>query len=298
MPDAWIDFSGKIAAVTGAASGIGRATARLLAGFGAEVLLLDRNVDGAQVAAAEISSTGGKASAHALDVTSETEWQSIGQLVASRYSRLDVLVNSAGIATFDRVDDAMFDTYRRAFAINVEGSLHGMAMALGFMRAAGKGAIVNLASTAALKGNPGMASYGASKAAIAHFTRSAACELNRAGLDVRVNAVMPGFTETAMASMIGSMTSSAAARQHCRCSQAVARPIRKKSPTWWCFSHRTGQVSFRARSSRQTGRRAHERYKPRTLAALSCRNLGQTSSLNGTASISSKIRVSSSPIGK
>jgi meso-butanediol dehydrogenase/(S,S)-butanediol dehydrogenase/diacetyl reductase len=202
MPDAWIDFSGKIAAVTGAASGIGRATARLLAGFGAEVLLLDRNVDGAQVAAAEISSTGGKASAHALDVTSETEWQSIGQLVASRYSRLDVLVNSAGIATFDRVDDAMFDTYRRAFAINVEGSLHGMAMALGFMRAAGKGAIVNLASTAALKGNPGMASYGASKAAISHFTRSAACELNRAGLDIRVNAVMPGFTETAMAQAV------------------------------------------------------------------------------------------------
>ena len=83
--------------------------------------------------------------------------------------------------------------------MKVEGSLHGMAMALGFMRSAGKGAVVNIASTAALKGNPAMASYGASKSAIAHYTRSAACELNRAGLDVRVNAVMPGFTETAMA---------------------------------------------------------------------------------------------------
>ena len=70
------------------------------------------------------------------------------------------------------------------------------------MRKAGKGAVVNIASTAALKGNPAMASYGASKSAIAHFTRSAACELNRAGLDVRVNAVMPGFTETKMAQAV------------------------------------------------------------------------------------------------
>ena len=195
----WIDFTGKIAAVTGAASGIGRATARMLAELGADVLLLDRDPSGAEAAAAGIKAAGGKASAHALDVTSEAEWQAVGQMIEQRHDRLDVLVNSAGIATFDRVDDVMFDTYRKAFAVNVEGSLHGMAMALGFMRSAGKGAVVNIASTAALKGNPAMASYGASKSAIAHYTRSAACELNRAGLDVRVNAVMPGFTETAMA---------------------------------------------------------------------------------------------------
>ena len=195
----WIDFTGKIAAVTGAASGIGRATARMLAELGADVLLLDRDHSGAEAAAAGIKAAGGKASAHALDVTSEAEWQAVGQMIEQRHDRLDVLVNSAGIATFDRVDDVMFDTYRKAFAVNVEGSLHGMAMALGFMRSAGKGAVVNIASTAALKGNPAMASYGASKSAIAHYTRSAACELNRAGLNVRVNAVMPGFTETAMA---------------------------------------------------------------------------------------------------
>ena len=200
--DPWIGFTGRIAAVTGAASGIGRATAVMLAGLGAEVLLLDRDSAGAEAVAAGIAAAGGRASAHALDVTSEAQWKAIGELIEKRYGRLDVLVNSAGIATFDRVDEAMFDTYRKAFAINVEGSLHGMAMALGFMRKAGKGAVVNIASTAALKGNPAMASYGASKSAIAHFTRSAACELNRAGLDVRVNAVMPGFTETKMAQAV------------------------------------------------------------------------------------------------
>lgn len=198
MDAQWIDFTGKIAAVTGAASGIGRATAVMLAQLGAEVLLLDRNLAGAQAAARGLA----KASAHQLDVTREAEWQAVGAMIAERHGRLDVLVNSAGIATFDRVDEAMFETYRQAFAINVEGSLHGMAMALGFMRKAGKGAIVNIASTAALKGNPAMASYGASKSAIAHFTRSAACELNRAGSDVRVNAVLPGFTETAMAQAV------------------------------------------------------------------------------------------------
>ena len=71
-----------------------------------------------------------------------------------------------------------------------------------YMRPAGRGAIVNVSSTASLKGNPAMASYGASKAAIAHYTRSAALEANRAGLDIRINAVLPGFTETGMAQQV------------------------------------------------------------------------------------------------
>jgi NAD(P)-dependent dehydrogenase (short-subunit alcohol dehydrogenase family) len=126
--------------------------------------------------------------------------------VQEKWGRIDILVNSAGIVRFDRIDEAMFETYRDVFAINVEGSLLGMATALGFMRVAnsgaGQGAIVNVSSTASLKGNPAMASYGASKAAVAHFTRSAALECSRAGLDVRINAVMPGLTDTAMADQI------------------------------------------------------------------------------------------------
>ena len=99
----------------------------------------------------------------------------------------------------DRVGDASLDVYRKIFAINTEGTLLGMATALRFMRQAGAGAIINLASTASLKGNPTMASYGASKAAVAHFTRSAALESVRAGHDIRINAIHPGLVETAMA---------------------------------------------------------------------------------------------------
>ena len=198
----WIDLSGKMALVTGGASGIGRASSHALAGAGATVLVLDRDERGAAETAAAIRGAGGEAVARRLDVTSEAEWTALGDWIAGEWNRVDVLVNSAGVARFDRVEEHMGQTYREAFAVNVDGSLFGMGMALRFMRAAGKGAIVNISSTASLKGNPGMASYGASKAAISHFTRSAALECNRAGNDIRVNAVLPGFTETAMAQAV------------------------------------------------------------------------------------------------
>jgi NAD(P)-dependent dehydrogenase (short-subunit alcohol dehydrogenase family) len=195
----WIDLSGKLALVTGAANGIGRATAQGLAERGAEVLLLDRDGAGAKAAALAI---GGKARARALDVTRKDEWDALGEWLAGEWGRIDIHVNCAGIARFDRVDEAILESYRDVFAVNVDGVVLGMALALRFMRAAGAGAIINVSSTASLKGNPAMASYGASKAAVAHFTRSAALETNRAGLDVRINAVMPGFTDTAMAEQV------------------------------------------------------------------------------------------------
>ncbi len=202
LAEGWIDLSGKLALVTGGAAGIGRASARALASAGATVVVLDRNERGAAATADLIRSEGGTASARALDVASEAEWAALGDWIETEWGRVDVLVNSAGIARFDRVDETITDTYREVFAVNVDGSLFGMTMALRFMRRAGTGAIINISSTASLKGNPAMASYGASKAAISHFTRSAALECNRAGSDIRINAVLPGFTETAMAQAV------------------------------------------------------------------------------------------------
>jgi NAD(P)-dependent dehydrogenase (short-subunit alcohol dehydrogenase family) len=198
----WLGLEGRVAAITGAASGIGRATAEWLAQAGASVILIDRNEDGLGGIAESISAQGGSASVRAMDVTSKTDLDSLGDWIGEQWGRLDILANCAGIARFDRVDEAIYDTYREVFAVNVEGSLLGMITALKFMREAGTGSVINVASTASLKGNPAMASYGASKAAIVHFTRSAALELNRAGLDVRVNAVLPGFTDTGMAQQV------------------------------------------------------------------------------------------------
>ena len=194
MSEPWIDLTGQVAVVTGAASGIGRAAAVALAGAGATVVALDRDLAGAETVAAEIKGT-----AREFDVTSETEWTAIGDWIEAEFGRLDILVNSAGVALSDSVGDTNLDVYRQTFAVNVEGSLVGMAMALRFMRKADRGASVNLSSTAALKGNPIMASYGASKAAVAHFTRSAALQNARNSDTIRINAVHPGLIETAMA---------------------------------------------------------------------------------------------------
>jgi NAD(P)-dependent dehydrogenase (short-subunit alcohol dehydrogenase family) len=202
LAEGWIDLSGRFALVTGAASGIGRASARALASAGATVLVLDRDERGSAETVDLIRAERGEALARTHDVTSETAWAALGDWIEDEWNRVDVLVNSAGVARFDRVEEGMTQTYREAFAVNVDGSVFGMALALRFMRKAGRGAIVNISSTASLKGNPAMASYGASKAAISHFSRSVALECNRAGGDIRVNAVLPGFTETAMAQAV------------------------------------------------------------------------------------------------
>ena len=199
MAAPWIDLSGRVALVTGAAAGIGRASALALAGAGASIIAVDLDLDHAEATAEMIRDSGGAADAHRLDVARKADWQILGEWIDQSSGRLDILVNSAGVALKDSVGDSDLATYHRTFAINVEGTLLGMELALRFMRAAGKGAIINLSSSAALRGNTLMASYGASKAAVAHYTRSVAAEVLRAGHDIRVVAVHPGLIETAMA---------------------------------------------------------------------------------------------------
>ena len=194
MTNGWIDLTGHVAAVTGAASGIGRATCAALAGAGAKVIALDLDLAGAETVAADVGGV-----ARELDVTNEAQWHAVAEWIASEFGRLDIMVNSAGIAISDSVGDASLTNYHKTFAVNVEGSLLGMQIALNFMKKQGRGAIVNISSTASLKGNPIMASYGASKATVTHFTQSAALQNARTGNDIRINAVLPGLVETAMA---------------------------------------------------------------------------------------------------
>lgn len=199
MARGWIDLSGQVAAVTGAASGIGRAAALALAEAGAAILVLDRDAEGCRTVADKIVTRGCRAESFPLDVTDEAQWEAAGSWISTNWDRLDILVNSAGVVFTDRVGDPELDVYRKTFAVNVEGSLLGMRMALAFMRKAGKGAIVNISSAASFAGSSVMASYGASKSAVAHYTKSAALETARAGHDIRINSVHPGLVQTAMA---------------------------------------------------------------------------------------------------
>jgi NAD(P)-dependent dehydrogenase (short-subunit alcohol dehydrogenase family) len=186
--------SGKVALVTGAASGIGRACAELLAREGAVVVLTDLQ-PGEEVAAG-IRAAGGKASFHKHDVTDEARWNAIVADVAKQHGQLDVLVNNAGIAVAGLVTDLTLDQWRHQMAVNVDGVFLGVKCALPLMRKTGKGSIINISSIAGLRGAANLSAYCTSKGAVRLFTKSVALECAMMGDGIRCNSVHPGIIET------------------------------------------------------------------------------------------------------
>jgi NAD(P)-dependent dehydrogenase (short-subunit alcohol dehydrogenase family) len=189
--------SGKVALVTGASSGIGRACAERLGREGAKVLLTDlQDMEGAGVAAG-IVKAGGEASFRKQDVTSEEEWIGVIAEIERRFGRLDILVNNAGIAVSGLVTDLTLEQWRRQQAVNVESVFLGMKHALPLMRKAGHGgSIINISSVAGLKGAMTLSAYCASKGAVRLMTKSVALECAALHDGVRVNSVHPGIIDT------------------------------------------------------------------------------------------------------
>lgn len=181
------DLNGRVAVVTGAASGIGAATARSLAKSGAEVVIVDA-ADGRELAA-ELGGCFIRA-----DVSDEQQVASLMAAAAEATGRIDYCVNNAGIGTSAALIDTSADDLARNIGVNTGGTLYGIKHAAGFMEAGG--AIVNTASLAAVIGLPGLAAYSASKAGVVALTRVAALELGPRG--IRVNAVCPSSVDTPM----------------------------------------------------------------------------------------------------
>lgn len=186
--------AGKVALVTGAASGIGRACAEVLAREGAVVVLTD--VQDGEAVAAGIRAKGGKASFHKHDVTDEARWNAIVADTAKQHGRLDVLVNNAGIAVAGLVTDLTLERWRHQMAVNVDGVFLGVKCALPLMRKTGKGSIINISSIAGLRGAATLSAYCASKGAVRLFTKSVALECAAMGDGIRCNSVHPGIIET------------------------------------------------------------------------------------------------------
>jgi 3-oxoacyl-[acyl-carrier protein] reductase len=188
-------LDGQVAIVTGAASGIGRAIAGVLAAEGAAVLVADVNGDGAESAAASLREAGANARSASVDVASRASTDAMAAAVLDELGRIDIVAANAGVYPFlalDTADDAEWD---RVMAVNVKGSLHTLQSCLPAMRSQGYGRVVLTSSiTGPVTGQPGYAAYGASKAAMLGMMRSAALEL--AGEGITVNAVMPGNVRT------------------------------------------------------------------------------------------------------
>ncbi len=188
---------GKVAIVTGGASGIGAATSRLLARQGARVVVTSElRASAMQRMCDEIIASGGAAHAIQCDITERNEVASMFAQVEREHGRLDILVQSAGVCHWGPFEDMPAEKIAAMFAVNVLGPISVMQLAIPAMRRTGGGAIVNIASGAAILGVGQFAAYAASKAAIMHFTRTLAPELRRSS--IRVNTVGPGSVRTPM----------------------------------------------------------------------------------------------------
>ncbi len=184
----------KISIITGAASGIGKASALVFAREGAKVMCADVNAEGAEATARQIVDTGGEAASMRVDVSREADVREMVSQTAARWGRLDVLYNNAGIGFGMPVTQVAESDWDRLMDINLKGVFLGCKHAIPEMLKTGGGAIVSTASDAGLRGAPMLSTYCASKGGVVLLTKSLAAEW--AGQGIRINCVCPGVIRT------------------------------------------------------------------------------------------------------
>ena len=200
--DKFASVAGKVALVTGAASGIGKACAGLLAAGGASVMLTDRDAATCQQATAELEADGYTVACMEQDVVDEARWDEVVDACVDQLGGLDILVNNAGIYVGGLLIDNTLAEVQRVMQVNVDSVFLGMRAAASVMKPGGRagrgGSIINLSSAAGMIGVPGHSAYGASKGAVRLYTKHAAVEFGALNYGIRVNSVHPGVIDTPM----------------------------------------------------------------------------------------------------
>ena len=195
-----IGLEGKVAVITGGSRGIGRAIALRLSAEGAKVALCGRNLEAAEEVVAEIEAAGAVGMAVAADVSRESEAEALIQAGITRFGRLDILINNAGITKDGLLVRMKEEDWDTVLDVNLKGAFFTTRAALRPMLRARGGRIVNISSVAGTMGIPGQANYSAAKAGLIGFTKAVAKEV--ASRSITVNAVAPGFIETEMTAVL------------------------------------------------------------------------------------------------
>ncbi|PMZ76449.1 SDR family oxidoreductase [Pseudomonas sp. FW305-70] len=219
------DISKKVVLITGASSGIGEATARLLASKGAHVVLGARRTERLEILCGEINASGGVAHFQALDVTRRDDMQGFVDFALKLHGRVDVIVNNAGVMPLSKLEALKVSEWDRMIDVNIRGVLHGIAAGLPLMQKQQSGQFINIASIGAYTVSPTAAVYCATKFAVRAISEGLRQEV---GGDIRVTVISPGVTESELAESISDEGGRAEMREFRKIAipaMAVARAI-------------------------------------------------------------------------
>lgn len=203
-------ISGKSIIITGASSGIGEATAKMLAEQGAKLMLAARRADKLDKLVAEIKAAGGTAAYQVVDVTKQSQVQALAEETLKQYGKIDVMVNNAGIMPLSRLDQLLVEEWDRTIDINIKGVLYGIAAVLPAMQKAQSGHIINISSVAGHLVFPNAAVYCGTKYAVRAITEGLRQEI---GKDIRCTIISPGAVATELTNHITDETAAKGANQ-------------------------------------------------------------------------------------